>query len=582
MFENSGLVREVLSPARLLFADILNDLFTSELLSTVSLATFCALSKFLLARPEETFAHIRKKFLERMDLYNLSFGKLRLLTANLYAFLILATPELLRGPFDGPTVFTLFYTIDNFCSHSKVNKGLLSKFSLVLHFLCKLGVLHLDFFYRNLTNPRFPSYTKGFAKYVSKALHPDRKTFPLVIFADKRVQEGRSLGAFVSLFAARVRTKNLNLHALATFLQAGLDSKLDFPGLSRLLLADFLGAFQSEPLETLHEFLEKLFLLDPLAKAEENRGLIQAFLGGFDFEHERDFKTMTEFFLEVKERFGVDPSGFRGVLGRSFQQMVDELPFDLVSLQRSSPEALRVNGVIDKIIRISFETAELSLLKHLFHIFSDKHNEFLRVFETTLTAVCSDSQIPEADLEDYARSLLDCVYLHQGDIFPAQFYHRLNIFTYILVPVCNLLAGDSLVRLVAANFEDWLDCLRRNPPSLLIACEASLRVANDHFLRQHMVLKLLALCFKKVEKGEILGKLYPLLESAQGQEATSTPASLPSSSRSATGTRTLTNLFLRFRQNAGAQPHAETPSGTSGSKWPRFHGKKYAVSVGIN
>lgn len=513
MFENSEIVREVLSPNRPHFAEILQELFTSELLSTVPLATFCSLSKFLLARPKETFAQLRQKFLGRMDLYNLSFGKLRLLMGNLYSFLKQATPELLRGLFDGPTVFTLFYTIDDFYSHTKMNKGLLSKFSLVLRFLCKLGVLHLDFFYRNLTNPRFPSYTKCFAKYVSKGLRPEKKTFPLIIYADNRVQPDCSLQGFVSLFADRVKTKNLDLPALTTFLQTGLDSKLGFPGFSRLLLEGFLGLFQNEPLETLHGFLEKLFMLDPHAKNEGNRGLIRTFLEGFDFEHERDFKTMTEFFLKAKERFGVDPSGFRSTLDRSFQQMVDELPFDLVSLRRSSPEALRVNRVIDKIIRISFETGELSLLKHLFHVFSDRHNEFLRVFETTLTGVCSDSQIPEADLEDYARDLLDCVYLHAGGIFPDQFYHRLNIFTYILVPVCNLLAGDSLVRLLAANFEDWLDCLHREPPSLLIACEASLRAANDHFLRQHMVLKLLALTFKKLEKGEILGKLYPLLQS---------------------------------------------------------------------
>jgi hypothetical protein len=350
---------------------------------------------------------------------------------------------------------------------------------------------------------------------VAHLLSPEKKSFPLIIYSDKGVQKDSSLQAFVQVFSQVVQKKNNDLPTLQTFLQISINTKLSFPGFSVLILETFLPLFIKEPLSSVHSFLEKVNLLDPLSKKKENKLVIEKFLDSFDFNQEKEFKLMTDFFLKTKDNFGIDLGKYKDTIDTSFQKMVEELPFDLVSLTKTSSEAQKVNHVIEKIIKIAFETCELSLLKHLFHIFSDKQNHFLRVFETTLTSVCSDSQIPEKDLIEYAHDLVDCVYFHRQKTFPDQYFHRLNIFTYILLPICNLLEDDSLVELMAAYFSDWIHCLHQDPPSLVIACNSSLKKAHDLFLRQHIILKLFSLTFKRLEKADILNKLYPRLESEE-------------------------------------------------------------------
>lgn len=511
LFENYSTLELVLTPSSATFPLVLDHLFTSELLSTVPKSTFFSISKFLLSSSLSTvtFKHIQTGYLERIDLYNRSFGKLRLLVNNLYSFLKQAPASLLRSLFNANTCFTLFYNIDKMFSNTKVNRGLSSKFALVLNFLCKLGILDMQFFYNNLANPRFPSYSKSFAKFIACLLNPSKRTFPLICVSGGSVLDSSSLESFVQVFSEQVDRHNNDLPILITFLQICLDTKLSFPGLAGLFLPIFLPKFSHEPLGKVQQFLTSLAQLDSNCLSPANSASIHKFLETFDFDQENQFEVVTSFYLDVRDKFGVDLSLLQSGINTSLQRMVQQLPFDLDSIRSSSPEAVKVRHFINRIIRIAFETSELFLLKHLFHIFMNKYNPFFKDFSSSFLKVASDSNLADQILLDYVHDLIDRVLLHSDNLFPEPFYHRLNIFRFILVPTLNLLQTASLISIFSFYYSDWVRLLRSAPPSLVSPSDATLSAAYNLFLRQHMILSILSIVYKRLDKNEILQKLYP-------------------------------------------------------------------------
>lgn len=511
LFENYSSLKLVLCPSSVTFPQVLEHLFTSELLSTVPRPTFFSISKFLLSATlsPSTFKHIRTGYLERIDLYNRSFSKLRLLVNNLYSFLKQAPPILLRSLFNENTCFTLFYNIDKMFSNTKANRGLSSKFALVLNFLCKLGILDMQFFYNNLANPRFPSYSKSFAKYVSGLLNPLKRTFPLICVSSGKVLEASSLESFVQVLSDQIDKHNNDLPILTTFLSVCLDTKLPFPGLAKLFLPPFLPKFASEPLGKVQSFLISLADLDSECLCPVNAATIHDFLGGFDFNQENEFEVVTNFYLDTRDKFGIDLTRLHSGINTSLQRMVQQLPFDLDSIRSASPEAAKVRHFIDRIIRLAFETSELFLLKHLFHIFMNKTNPFFKDFSSTFLTVASDSNTADRVLLDYVHDLIDRILLHSDNLFPEPFYHRVNIFRFILVPTLNLLQTGSLISIFSFYYSDWIRTLRSSPASLVSPSDATLSLAYNLFLQQHMILSMISVVFKRLDKNEILQKLYP-------------------------------------------------------------------------
>jgi hypothetical protein len=518
LFDNFPILSNILSPKSPTFPQILNHLFTSELFSTLPNQSFLSISKFLLDKSLSnfTFRHIRTSYLERIDLYNRTFGKLRLLIFNLYSFLKQAPPDLLASLFNSNTCFNIFYNIKTMYSKTKSNKGLSSKFSLILSFLCKLGVFDHEFFYNNLSNQQFPSYCKSFCKYISNLLNPNKKMFPLLCVSTTNStpslsanSDENSINKFIEIFSDQVDQHNNDLPIVMTFLEICKNTKLSYPGLCNIFLPSFLSKFAQEQLGSVHKLLTILSQLDPICNSTQNRSCIQNFLKSFDFDQENQFDVVTNFYLNTKDNFGIDLTCLSSSIDTSLQRMVQQLPFDLASLKPSSNEAQKVNLFIEKIVKISFETSDLVLLKHLFHIFMDKQNPFLSVFSSNFNSVSADSHISDSDIIAYIHDMLDCILTHSQNLFPEPLYHRLNIFKFILIPTLNLLQSTSLIEIFSFYYQDWIQILKTKTPSLIAPSDSTLSETFNLFLRQYMILSVFSVVFKKLDKTEILQKLYP-------------------------------------------------------------------------